>query len=70
MRQSIPSSSIDNCAGVSELHGEVSREMWHCLWPDRKIQDVPIGYITNGVFMAAVSVRSDHLAAPAGNPGS
>jgi len=37
--------------GVSELHGEVSREMWHCLWPDRKVNDVPIGYITNGIHL-------------------
>lgn len=35
--------------GVSELHGQVAREMWHFLWPDTKVQDVPIGYITNGV---------------------
>jgi starch phosphorylase len=37
--------------GVSKLHGEVSREMWHCLWPDRKVEDVPIGYITNGIHL-------------------
>ncbi len=35
--------------GVSQLHGKVSREMWHWLWPDRKSEDVPIGAITNGV---------------------
>jgi starch phosphorylase len=35
--------------GVSALHGEVSREMWHGLWPDRAIDDVPIGSVTNGV---------------------
>lgn len=35
--------------GVSALHGEVSREMWHRLWPDRSIDDVPIGSVTNGV---------------------
>lgn len=35
--------------GVSELHGEVARKMWHYLWPDRKVDDVPISYITNGV---------------------
>jgi starch phosphorylase len=37
--------------GVSQLHGEVSREMWHCLWPDRQIANVPIGYITNGIHL-------------------
>ncbi len=34
---------------VSELHGHVSRAMWHSLWPDRQEQDVPITYITNGI---------------------
>jgi starch phosphorylase len=35
--------------GVSALHGEVSREMWQALWPDRQTQQVPIGAVTNGV---------------------
>jgi starch phosphorylase len=35
--------------GVSALHGEVSREMWRNLWPDRSADDVPIGSVTNGV---------------------
>ena len=35
--------------GVSALHGEVSREMWQCLWPGRSIAQVPIGSVTNGV---------------------
>ncbi len=39
----------DHCNGVSELHGMVSRKMWHFLWPDRKEEDVPITHITNGV---------------------
>jgi glycogen phosphorylase len=34
---------------VSALHGEVAREMWHALWPDRPIEEVPIGHVTNGV---------------------
>ena len=37
--------------GVSELHGRVSREMWHCLYPDRPVDEVPIGHITNGVHL-------------------
>ncbi len=37
--------------GVSELHGRVARKMWHFLWPDRKEDDVPITYITNGVHV-------------------
>jgi starch phosphorylase len=35
--------------GVSALHGEVSREMWRGLWPDRDAGRVPIGSVTNGV---------------------
>src|SRR5262249_28106476 len=31
--------------GVSELHGQVSRHMWRCLWPDRPEDQVPIGHI-------------------------
>jgi starch phosphorylase len=34
---------------VSELHGAVSREMWHGLWPERRIDQVPITTVTNGV---------------------
>jgi glycogen phosphorylase len=37
--------------GVSRLHGEVSRTMWHDLWPDVAVDDVPIGHITNGVHL-------------------
>jgi starch phosphorylase len=35
--------------GVSELHGAVSREMWHGLWPGRRVDRVPITSVTNGV---------------------
>ena len=35
--------------GVSALHGVVSRNMWHFLWPDKKVEEMPIGHITNGV---------------------
>ncbi|RTG91904.1 alpha-glucan phosphorylase [Thermus scotoductus] len=35
--------------GVSRLHGEVSREMFHHLWPELLREEVPIGHITNGV---------------------
>jgi len=37
--------------GVSKLHGEVSREMWHDLWPDVPVDEVPITSITNGVHV-------------------
>ncbi len=37
--------------GVSELHGQVSREMWQSLYPGKKVEEVPIGHITNGVHL-------------------
>jgi starch phosphorylase len=37
---------------VSELHGDVSRKMWHFLWEDKDLKDVPITHITNGVHVA------------------
>ena len=45
--------------GVSKLHGEVSREMWHSMWPNEPVTNVPISHITNGVhptfWMSAAS---------------
>ena len=35
--------------GVSQLHGRVSRNMWHWLWPNRPADEAPIEAITNGV---------------------
>jgi starch phosphorylase len=35
--------------GVSLKHGEVSRSLWQKLWPDKKLEDIPITHITNGV---------------------
>ena len=37
--------------GVSALHGQVSRQMWHPLYPNRTEEEVPIGHITNGVHV-------------------
>jgi glycogen phosphorylase len=37
--------------GVSELHGQVSREMWHELYPTGTVEQVPIGHITNGIHI-------------------
>ncbi len=37
--------------GVSRLHGEVAREMWKDLWPQRSIKEIPIQHITNGVHV-------------------
>jgi starch phosphorylase len=36
---------------VSELHGQVSRHMWHSLYPDKTVDQVPIGHITNGIHL-------------------
>jgi starch phosphorylase len=36
---------------VSELHGRVSRHMWHCLHPGLPVEQVPIGHITNGIHL-------------------
>lgn len=38
--------------GVSELHGEISRQMWQDLYADKKVEEVPIGHITNGIHVA------------------
>jgi glycogen phosphorylase len=35
--------------GVSRKHGEVSRALWQKLWPEKKIEDIPITHVTNGV---------------------
>jgi starch phosphorylase len=37
--------------GVSRRHGEVARRMWASLWPDRPVEEVPIGHVTNGVHV-------------------
>jgi starch phosphorylase len=34
---------------VSELNGEVSRQMWTGLYPGMKVEQIPIGYVTNGI---------------------
>ncbi len=38
--------------GVSRRHGAVARAMWQPLWPDRTVDAVPIGHVTNGVHTA------------------
>ncbi len=35
--------------GVSKKHGEVSRELWNKVWPESRVEDVPITSLTNGV---------------------
>ena len=36
---------------VSQLHCEVSQEMWHPLWPTLPVWEVPITSVTNGVHL-------------------
>jgi glycogen phosphorylase len=35
--------------GVSELHGQVSRNMWRSIWPEAPLDEVPISHVTNGI---------------------
>ena len=37
--------------GVSQKHGEVTREMWHGIWPGVPVDDVPVTSVTNGVHL-------------------
>jgi starch phosphorylase len=39
--------------GVSVLHGHVSRDMWHHIWPNLPREEVPIRAITNGVHVTS-----------------
>jgi starch phosphorylase len=39
----------DHMNGVSQLHGDVSRKMWHNIWPAVPADEVPIRHITNGI---------------------
>jgi len=41
----------DGINGVSWLHGDVSRKMWHNLWPQVPPDDVPIKHVTNGIHI-------------------
>jgi len=41
-----------NVNAVSELHGQVTRDMWASLWPDRAETDRAIQVVTNGVHLA------------------
>jgi starch phosphorylase len=37
--------------GVSREHEQVSKKMFHILWPERPLHDVPIHSVTNGVHV-------------------
>ncbi len=53
------------CNAVSRRHGEVARAMWQPLWPDRAVDAVPIGHVTNGVHTATWAAHPDAGAAGA-----
>ena len=60
----------DGINGVSRLHGEVSRRMWHNLWPGVPADDVPIRSVTNGIHLRSwlspdVSALYDRYLGPA-----
>ena len=47
---------------VSELHGYVTRDMWHFVWPERPVDEVPIIHITNGIHTGTwLARRLRHL---------
>ncbi|MEE8469940.1 MAG: alpha-glucan family phosphorylase [Dehalococcoidia bacterium] len=41
----------DHRSAVSRLHGKVTRKMWHGLWPEIPVDEVPISHVTNGVHV-------------------
>ena len=40
-----------SCNGVSQLHATVARKMWHPLWRDVPVSEVPISSVTNGIHI-------------------
>jgi starch phosphorylase len=38
--------------GVSRRHGQVTRNLWRELWPNRPWEALPVGHVTNGVHLA------------------
>lgn len=48
--------------GVSRLHGQVSKKLFNSLFPRWPEQEIPVGYLTNGVHMRSWdSIPSDTL---------
>ena len=48
--------------GVSQLHGQVTREMWGPIWPNVADEQRPVGSITNGVHVPTwLSTELGHL---------
>ncbi len=52
----------DQRNAVSQLHGSVTRKMWHGLWPDVAEEQVPISNVTNGIHVPSwVAPELNHL---------
>lgn len=51
--------------GVSRLHGQVSRTMWSCLWPQLPVDEVPITSITNGAARKKLAFGGNESPVPA-----
>ncbi|MFW6335341.1 MAG: alpha-glucan family phosphorylase, partial [Desulfosalsimonas sp.] len=49
------------CNGVSRLHGSVARSMWHNVWPNRPVQEVPISHVTNGIHIPSWISIENHM---------
>jgi starch phosphorylase len=37
--------------GVSQLHGDVTKQMWQSIWPDTPYAQLPVRHVTNGVHV-------------------
>jgi starch phosphorylase len=53
--------------GVSRRHGQVTRNLWRDLWPNRPWEAVPVRHVTNGVHLATwmsspiMAILDEHL---------
>jgi starch phosphorylase len=47
----------DHRNAVSQIHGKITRRMWHGLWPEVKEDEVPISHITNGIHVPTWAAR-------------
>jgi len=54
--------TADHRSAVSQLHGQVTRRLWHGLWPDVAEDQVPISHITNGIHVPSwIAPELDYL---------
>lgn len=43
--------TADHRNAVSQLHGRITRRMWHGLWPEVQEDETPVSHITNGIHV-------------------